>query len=151
MATAFRPRRPFFAHSPFRREERDAVIALWQRCELTRPWNDPVRDIERKLSEDPALLLIGADELDRPIASAMVGYDGHRGWLYYLAVDTQWRGRGYGRALVERAETLLIERGCPKLMLMVRQGQPSLERYYHQLGFSDSETVTLGKRLIRDE
>ena len=71
----------------FRPEDQKAVIALWQRCGLTRPWNDPALDIERKCSEDPALFLVGIDEKNRVMASAMVGFDGHRGWLYYLAVD----------------------------------------------------------------
>ena len=135
----------------FRPEDQDAVIALWQRCGLTRPWNDPALDIKRKCSEDPALFLVGTDDNDRVMASAMVGFDGHRGWLYYLAVDPDWQRRGHGRALIEQAERLLIERGCPKLMLMVRRGQPELEAYYRALGFEENEVVTMGKRLIEDD
>lgn len=135
----------------FRPKDQDAVIALWQRCGLTRPWNDPALDIERKCSEDPTLFLVGTDDHDRVMASAMVGFDGHRGWLYYLAIDPERQRRGYGRVLIEQAERLLIERGCPKLMLMVRRGQPALEEYYGALGFEESEVVTMGKRLIKDD
>ncbi|WP_456267881.1 GNAT family acetyltransferase [Kushneria sp. AK178] len=131
-------------------DDEGAVIALWTRCGLTRPWNDPARDIERKRREDPTLLLVGTDEQGGVMASAMVGFDGHRGWLYYLAVDPAWQRRGHGRALVEHAEQLLIARGCPKIMLMVRRGQPELEAYYRALGFEENEAVTMGKRLIRD-
>lgn len=135
----------------FRPEDQDAVIALWQRCGLTRPWNDPAMDIERKCSEDPTLFLVGTDDHDRVMASAMVGFDGHRGWLYYLAVDPDARRQGHGRRLIEHAERLLIERGCPKIMLMVRSGQPGLEAYYRTLGFGENEVVTMGKRLIEDD
>ncbi|REC94373.1 GNAT family acetyltransferase [Kushneria indalinina] len=135
----------------FKLEDQAAVIALWQRCGLTRPWNDPVRDIERKCSEDPTLFLVGTDQDGGVMASAMVGFDGHRGWLYYLTVDPEHQRQGYGRALIEQAERLLIERGCPKLMLMVRRGQSGLEDYYRALGFEENEVVTMGKRLIEDD
>ncbi|WP_445621141.1 GNAT family acetyltransferase [Kushneria sp. Sum13] len=135
----------------FRPEDQAAVIELWQRCGLARPWNNPALDIERKRSEDPALFLIGTDENGRVMASAMVGFDGHRGWLYYLAVDPDERRRGHGRVLMEQAERLLIERGCPKIMLMVRRGQPELEAYYESMGFEENEVVTMGKRLIEDD
>ncbi|GHC30404.1 acetyltransferase [Kushneria pakistanensis] len=135
----------------FELKDQEAVIALWQRCELTRPWNDPALDIERKCREDPTLFLVGTNQQQLVIASAMVGFDGHRGWLYYLAVDPEEQRRGVGRALIECAEQRLIERGCPKLMLMVRRGQPALENYYRALGFEENEVVTMGKRLIRDD
>ena len=96
--------------------DRAAVINLWHRVGLTRPWNDPDRDIDRKLADSPWGLLVGEDG-DRVIAAVMVGYDGHRGTVNYLAVDPAWRGRGAGSALMDHAEALLLDRGCP-------EGQP---------------------------
>ncbi|OHV13804.1 GNAT family acetyltransferase [Kushneria phosphatilytica] len=135
---------------PYRNSDEVAVIQLWQRCALTRPWNDPHRDIARKCAEDPSLFLIGTID-EQVMASAMAGYDGHRGWLYYLAVAPERQGRGFGRALIEAVESLLIARGCPKLMMMVRPGQPRLIDYYHELGYETGEFTTLGKRLVVDE
>lgn len=100
-------------------DDTDAVVALWRECGLTRPWNDPHADIDRKLTTQPELFLVGETEAG-VVASAMVGYDGHRGWVYYLAVRQGLRGTGAGRALMAEAERLLTDRGCPKIMLMVR-------------------------------
>jgi ribosomal protein S18 acetylase RimI-like enzyme len=132
-------------------EERDteAVIQLWEDCELTRPWNDPRRDIERKCTTQPGLFLIG-DESGAVVATAMVGYDGHRGWVYYLAVDPAHRGAGHSRALMAEAERLLIERGCPKLMLMVRASNTPVVDLYEHLGYAREDTIVMGKRLIAD-
>lgn len=127
-----------------------AVVDLWKACDLTRPWNDPHKDIARKVAEQPELFLVG--EIDgRVVASAMVGYDGHRGWINYLAVDPQCQGRGYGRMLMDRAEALLIERGCPKLNLQVRAGNDAVLAFYDRLGYTRDATVSLGKRLIPDQ
>jgi ribosomal protein S18 acetylase RimI-like enzyme len=132
-------------------EERDteAVIQLWEDCELTRPWNDPRRDIERKCTTQPGLFLIG-DESGGVVATAMVGYDGHRGWVYYLAVDPAHRGAGHSRALMAEAERLLIERGCPKLMLMVRASNTPVVDLYEHLGYAREDTIVMGRRLIPD-
>ncbi len=109
---------------PFQSADTEAVVNLWQACGLTRPWNDPYRDIQRKLAEQPELFLVG--EVDGTLmASAMVGTDGHRGWLYYLAVAPEHQRRGHARRLVATAEQLLSERGCPKLQLMVRRAAPA--------------------------
>ena len=127
-----------------------AIVALWKECGLTRPWNDPHKDIARKLTEQPDLFLVGTLG-DEVVASAMVGFDGHRGWVYYLAVAERHRKHSYGRALMQEAERLLIERGCPKLNLQVRSSNAGVVEFYRKLGYSLDETVSLGKRLIPDE
>ena len=135
---------------PFQPSDTEAVVSLWHVCDLTRPWNDPYRDIERKLAEQPELFLVG--EVDGTLmASAMVGNDGHRGWLYYLAVAPEHRRQGHARRLVETAERLLIERSCPKLHLMVRRENTEVHDFYAALGYAEVEAVTLGKRLIADD
>ena len=128
----------------------DPVVRLWRECGLVRPWNDPHRDIHRKMSEQPELFLIG--EVDAAVvATAMVGFDGHRGWVYYLAVTPTSQGSGYGRAMMDRAEALLIERGCPKINLLVRAGNEPVMEFYRSLGYLEDKAVSMGKRLIADE
>lgn len=133
-----------------------ALVALWQTCGLTRPWNDPIRDLARaRHSPDARVFCIDApvDENDSacvPIASVMVGYDGHRGWLYYLSVAPASRGQGLGRALIARARTHLLALGCPKMMLMRRDGQPGLAEYYDRQGLAEEPAKVHGIRLIRD-
>lgn len=134
----------------FRPDDEAAVIALWQACGLTRPWNDPQRDIARKLSVQPELFLIGVDAQDRPVASAMVGYDGHRGSLYYLAVHPELQGQGWGRRLMAEAEARLTALGAPKLNLLVRSGNRQVLGFYARLGYGVDEVLGLGKRLIAD-
>jgi ribosomal protein S18 acetylase RimI-like enzyme len=127
----------------------DAVVALWRECGLVRPWNDPHRDIHRKMTEQPELFLIG--EVDAAVvATAMVGFDGHRGWVYYVAVTPGSRGVGYGRSMMARAEDLLIERGCPKINLLVRAGNEPVMEFYRSLGYVEDQAVSMGKRLIAD-
>ena len=133
----------------FEERDTDAVIRLWEDCGLTRPWNDPRRDIERKRTTQPELFLVG-DDSGAVVASAMVGYDGHRGWVYYLAVDPARRGLGHSRALMAEAERLLIERGCPKIMLMVRASNTKVVDLYEHLGYAREDTMVMGKRLIPD-
>ena len=130
-------------------DDTDAVVALWRECGLTRPWNDPHADIDRKLTTQPELFLVGETEAG-VVASAMVGYDGHRGWVYYLAVRQGFRGTGAGRALMAEAERLLTDRGCPKIMLMVRSTNDDVVAFYNTLGYSADDVTVLGKRLIAD-
>lgn len=130
-------------------DDTDAVVALWRECGLTRPWNDPHADIDRKLTTQPELFLVGETEAG-VVASAMVGFDGHRGWVYYLAVRQELRGTGAGRALMAEAERLLTERGCPKIMLMVRSTNDDVVAFYNTLGYSADDVTVLGKRLIAD-
>src|SRR6187402_64811 len=101
--------------------DEDAVIRLWSECGLIRPWNDPRKDIARKLTVQPDLFLVG-EENAAIVAAAMFGFDGHRGWVNYLAVSPAMRGRGFGRELMARGEELLMAAGCPKLSLQVRDG-----------------------------
>ena len=130
--------------------DEDAVVALWETCGLTRPWNDPRKDIARKLTTQPDLFLVGTSG-DELMATAMVGYDGHRGWVYYLAVDPRYRGAGHAKALMAQGERLLVERGCPKIMLMVRADNAAVVDLYEHLGYASESTIVMGKRLIPDE
>ena len=147
----------------FDRRDTDAVVALWEDAGLTRPWNDPRADIERKLAVQPELFLVAEERAqDRPaedttadadariVGSVMAGYDGHRGWLYYLASASDRRGSGIGRALVAEAERLLLALGCPKVQLMVRLGNEQVLGFYDALGYERFEVGNTGKRLIHD-
>lgn len=126
-----------------------AVIDLWQTCALTRPWNDPARDIARKLGVQRELFLVG--ECDGVLmASVMAGYDGHRGWVNYLAVHPGWRRRRHGEALMREVERRLLALGCPKLNLQVRSANTQVLDFYRALGYLDDAVVSLGKRLIPD-
>lgn len=136
---------------PYQTGDRDAVIALWHECGLLRPWNDPDRDIERKLGVQPELFLVGVDGDRKIVASAMAGFDGHRGWVNYLAVAPSKRRLSLGRQLMQEAERLLIERGCPKLNLQVRTGNLDVLEFYRKLGYLQDDVVSLGKRLIHDQ
>lgn len=131
----------------FDRSDTEAVVALWEAAGLTRPWNDPHHDIERKLAVQPELFLVAVDR-DELVGSVMAGYDGHRGWLYYLASA---RSReGIGRALVAAAEERLVRMGCPKVQLMVRPDNEAAHGFYDALGYEPFEIWTTGKRLIAD-
>jgi ribosomal protein S18 acetylase RimI-like enzyme len=130
--------------------DEDAVISLWQRCGLTRPWNDPRKDIERKMLVRPDLFLVGVIE-GVIVATAMAGYDGHRGWVYYLGVDPQQQRKGLGRLMMERVEELLRAEGCPKINLQVRTSNEPVIAFYQRLGYSVDEVAGMGKRLERDE
>lgn len=138
---------------PFRTEDTDAVVALWESCGLVRPWNDPRRDIDRKLTVQPELFLVAEledDADDRVVAAGMAGFDGHRGWVNYLAVRPDLQGSGLGRTLMAEFERLLTDLGCPKLNLQVRAGNEQVLGFYASLGYTDDRTVSLGKRLIPD-
>lgn len=133
----------------YQTQDESDVVALWDACGLIRPWNDPRRDIARKLTEQPELFLVGT-ESEKLIATAMVGFDGHRGWVYYLAVDPGFRGRSYGKTLMLEAERLLMERGCPKVNLLVRNSNTQVIEFYRSLGYVQDEAISLGRRLISD-
>lgn len=129
--------------------DEDAVVDLWDRAGLTRPWNDPRADIRRKLTVQPELFLVAVDGGEL-VGSVMAGYDGHRGWLYYLAAAETHRGRGVGRALVTEAERLLEALGCPKVQLMVRPDNVGARGFYDALGYEPFDTWATGRRLIVD-
>ena len=127
----------------------EAVVAVWSACGLVRPWNDPHRDIERKVSRDPGGLLVL--ELGGQVAgTVMAGYDGHRGWVNYLAVDPAYRNEGLGKLLMTEAERWLAEAGCPKINLQVRGTNNQVVGFYRRLGHTVDDTVSMGKRLVDD-
>ncbi|BDV30263.1 GNAT family acetyltransferase [Microbacterium terricola] len=135
---------------PFALRDTESVITLWQDAGLTRSWNNPHLDIQRKLAVQPELFLVAADDRDDVVGSVMAGYDGHRGWLYYLASAPTHRRQGIARELVETAEAKLVEMGCPKVQLMVRPGNEATMGFYDALGYEQFEIGATGKRLIAD-
>lgn len=135
---------------PFADTDREAVIALWQACGLVVPWNDPARDIARKLSQQSEAFLV-AEREGRVVGSAMAGFDGHRGSVNYLAVDPNHRQQGIARRLMSEAERLLAEAGCPKINVMVRRSNLAATGFYEALGYTPDEVVVYGKRLIADD
>ena len=135
---------------PFQADEEHALVELWVACELTRPWNDPRRDIERKLADSGELLLVGEED-GSLVATVMAGYDGHRGWINYLGVHPSRRGRGLGRALMEAAEERLRALGCAKINLQIRDDNGEALAFYEAIGYSREPVVSYGKRLISDE
>jgi ribosomal protein S18 acetylase RimI-like enzyme len=134
---------------PFAESDTDAVVQLWEDCGLTRAWNDPRKDIARKVEVQRELFLVG--ELDGSVVgSAMFGYDGHRGWVNYLAISPELRGSGYGRDLMVHGEQLLEALGCPKLNLQVRRGNEAVLEFYRAIGYGEDDVASMGKRLIPD-
>ena len=123
-----------------------ATIALWQRCDLTRPWNDPTADIALARREPNSTVLIGRDG-DAIVATAMVGHDGHRGWVYYVATDPDRRAKGYGRAIMSAAEDWLRAAGIPKLQLLVRPENAGVAAFYHSIGFGEQQILFFSKWL----
>lgn len=138
----------------FDRADTESVVALWTEAGLTRPWNDPRLDIERKLTVQPELFLVVEDEERSTSAringTVMAGYDGHRGWLYYLATARSHRHQGIALSLVREAERLLLEMGCPKVQLMVREGNEEALGFYDDLGYERFSVSNTGRRLIVD-
>lgn len=130
--------------------DENAVINLWEQCGMIVPWNDPRKDIARKLRVDRDLFLVGLVN-NKIIASVMGGYDGHRGWIYYLAVAEDFQLLGYGRKIMEVLEARLIARGCPKINLQVRAHNRKVIAFYESLGYKESDLVSMGKRLENDE
>ena len=138
---------------PFKPSDQDDVIRLWQATGLTRPWNDPAKDISRKMKVQPELFIVGivANEQEQLVATAMCGYDGHRGWVNYLAVAPDAQGRGYGRQIMAHLEAELLALGCPKLNLQVRAENTAALTFYEAAGYKVDAAVSLGKRLIPDD
>jgi ribosomal protein S18 acetylase RimI-like enzyme len=134
---------------PFQTEDEAAVVSLWQLCELTVPWNNPYKDIARKLKVQPELFLVGMLE-KHLIASVMGGYDGHRGWINYLAVHPDFQGQGYAKQIMASVESELRKTGCPKINLQVRSGNDKVNTFYQKLGFTEDRALSMGKRLEED-
>jgi ribosomal protein S18 acetylase RimI-like enzyme len=124
----------------------EPVIALWQRCGLTRPWNDPAADIAFARKGTNATILVGRHER-KVAASAMVGHDGHRGWVYYVAVDPDLQGKDFGRTIMAAAEDWLRSQGVEKAMLMVRADNRKVRAFYDKLGYETQERVVYARWL----
>ncbi len=124
----------------------EAVVALWQRCGLTRPWNDPHADIALARRRDNSTVLVGRDG-GAIVATVMVGHDGHRGWVYYVAVDPERHKRGLGRSIMAAAEDWLRTAGIPKLQLLVRRENVEANAFSEALGFEESTSVMFQKWL----
>ena len=135
---------------PYRPDDESGVIRLWFECDLVVPWNNPKRDIERKLGVDPEWFLVG-ESGGMIIATCMAGYEGHRGWINYLAVSPRHRRRGIATSLMKEAERLLEEAGCPKINLQVREGNEEAIRFYESIGFTMDPILSMGRKLVEDE
>ncbi len=122
------------------------VIALWQRCGLTRPWNDPAADIALARKGPNAGVLVGRDG-GVIVASVMVGHDGHRGWVYYVAVDPDHRNKGYGRAIMRAAEDWLRQAGIAKLQLLVRRENAAAGAFYESIGYGEQQLLIFARWL----
>ncbi|MFM7093899.1 MAG: GNAT family acetyltransferase [Actinomycetota bacterium] len=127
----------------------DAVIDLWKLADLTRPNNNPALDIKRKMNDSPWGFLLAIDG-NTIIGSMMVGYDGHRGWINYLACHPNHRRRGVASSLMKEAKKLLLDRGCPKINLQVRSGNESATKFYESIGYAEDNVTSFGLRLIPD-
>jgi ribosomal protein S18 acetylase RimI-like enzyme len=123
-----------------------AVVALWQRCALTRPWNDPAADIALARKGPNSTILLGRED-ETIVASAMVGHDGHRGWVYYVAVDPDRQGQGLGRAIMNAAEDWLRQAGIAKLQLLVRQENARASAFYETIGYDEAQVAVFAKWL----
>lgn len=138
-----------FIIRPYLESDLDDVIALWELCGLTRPWNNPEIDIFRKLAQRDQLFLLAVKD-NQLIATVMGGYDGHCGWVNYLAVHPNFQRNDVATALVQQLEKRLIALGCPKLQLLIRKDNIDVQSFYEQLGYDEIDVICLGKRLIQD-
>lgn len=133
----------------YKPEYESAVIELWEKCGLTRHWNNPRRDIERKMKDKPELFLVGLID-GKVVASAMGGYEGHRGWVYYLGIDPEHRRQGLGKQIMTAVEEKLLKTGCPKINIQVRAGNTRALNFLRKIGYNTEERISLGKRLLKD-
>ncbi len=134
---------------PYREADRNVVINLWEETGLAVPQNNPGSDIDRKMKVDPELFLVGERDGEL-VATIMAGYEGHRGWINYLAVKPGHQRKGYGRLLMAAAEDLLRQRGCPKINLQARETNTGIIEFYSAIGYGDDKVIGLGKRLVYD-
>ena len=138
-----------FAIRQFVPNDTNRVIFIWEQCDLVRNWNNPNFDIQRKLNFQKELFFVGLLN-DEIIATAMFGYDGHRGWLNYFAVLPNFQKRGFGKQLMTFGEMALIEKGCPKLNPQIRNDNTKAINFYQKVGYKEDAAVSFGKRLIED-
>ena len=134
---------------PYRESDQEGVVELWRECGLVVAWNDPASDIRRKLRVQREMFLVGLLD-SKLVATVMAGYEGHRGWINYLAVKPEFRKQGLGRRLMDEAEVRLIAAGCPKINLQVRKSNPDAVAFYERIGYSSDDVVSMGKRLVKD-
>ena len=133
----------------YREVDEDAVVELWRECGLVAPWNDPKKDIRRKLCVQREMFLVGLIG-SQLVATVMAGYEGHRGWINYLAVAVGSQKCGFGRRMMDEAEARLKQMGCPKVNLQVRKSNVDVVEFYRALGYSVDDVVSMGKRLEPD-
>ena len=138
-----------FAIRQFVPNDTNRVIFIWEQCDLVRNWNNPNFDIQRKINFQKELFFVGLLN-DEIIATAMFGYDGHRGWLNYFAVLPNFQKRGFGKQLMTFGEMALIEKGCPKLNLQMRNDNTKAINFYQKVGYKEDAVVSFGRRLIED-
>ncbi len=133
----------------YQESDQDAVVVLWRACSLVVPWNDPVKDIQRKLRVQGDMFLVGLLDAQL-VAAVMAGYEGHRGWINYLAAHPDYQNSGFGRRLMEEVEARLRALGCPKINLQVRSSNAEVIEFYKRIGYSIDDVVSMGKRLEED-
>jgi ribosomal protein S18 acetylase RimI-like enzyme len=133
----------------FEADDDAAVVELWRACRLTRDWNDPHKDIIRKVAVDDDLFLVGVVG-GRIVGSVMAGYDGHRGWINYLAVHPDSQRSGFAALLMSEAERRLGARGCPKVNLQIRASNLDAVGFYDRVGYQPDDVLSFGKRLEHD-
>lgn len=134
---------------PYRPDDQEAILELWLQCGLVVPQNNSERDIKRKLQVNPEWFLVGLVD-GKVVATCMAGYEGHRGWINYLAVSPQHRRQGIGRRIMEEAEERLRSAGCPKINLQVRETNQEVIEFYAKIGYTMDPVVSMGKRLEHD-
>lgn len=138
-----------FTIRSYQTQDQGAVIELWRECSLVVPQNDPERDIERKINVNREMFLVGLLG-EVIVATVMAGYEGHRGWINYLAVSPSVQRRSLGRQMMDKAEALLRDAGCPKINLQVRASNSDVIEFYQSIGFSVDNVISMGKRLVED-
>ena len=135
-----------FAIRPIRDGDKEAVAKLWRVCGLVRPWNDPLRDIESARANASSDIFVAVSEEGGGIAgSVMAGYEGHRGWVYYVAVAQEHRSQGLGERLMRHAEAWLASAGAPKVMLMIREENEAVRRFYEAIGYEVEERTVMSR------
>ena len=135
---------------PYLSADENAVVELWRKCNLLRSWNNPKQDIKRKLGVGSELYLVGLVD-DKVVATVMGGYEGHRGWVNYLAVDPTYQRRGLGQQIMEAVEKKILAMGCPKINLLIRMDNKAAVKFYESIGYEMDEVVSMGKRLVEEE
>jgi len=135
---------------PYLSADENAVVELWRKCNLLRSWNNPKQDIKRKLGVGSELFFVGLVD-NKIVATVMGGYEGHRGWVNYLAVDPTCQRRGLGRQIMKAVEEKILAMDCPKINLQIRTDNKVAVKFYEGIGYEMDEVVSMGKRLVEDE